>query len=444
MKGKHIVILGFARQGRALARFLVTHGAHVTVSDMNPNLDTSGFMSVRFVLGQHPSSLLDGCDALALSGGIPNNLPIVLEAQRRAIPLTNDAQLFVEHCAARIVGITGSAGKTTTTTLAHRMLAESRLPGRLAVGGNIGNPLIEQVEAFGQGDTVVMELSSFQLELMRQSPPIACITNITPNHLDRHPSMEHYAAAKINILRWQTAENIAVLNADDARTSALQPTGRVAWFSLSKPPVDDGAWCDANGTLHARVNGETFTIAQRTSLKLRGDHNVSNVLAAAVLARHAGANASAIQQVAANFAGVAHRLELVRERNGVRWYNDSIATAPERVIAGLRSFDEPVVLLLCGRDKQLPWTEAVRVMSTRCRHVVVFGELSGLVSEVLRAHAPQLTYQVCAGLAGAVRAAADVALSGDVVLLSPGGTSFDQFSDFAQRGDAFRAEAQSL
>jgi UDP-N-acetylmuramoylalanine--D-glutamate ligase len=447
MKDRHFVVMGLARQGRSLARYLAAHGARVTVTDAKTGLDTSefaGMPAVRFVLGDHPLSLLDDCDALALSGGIPTDLPIVLEAQRRGIPLTNDAQIFMEHCPATVVGITGSAGKTTTTTLAHRMLAATpRKVGCVYVGGNIGNPLVDDVDAMRNHDTVVMELSSFQLDHMTVSPQIACITNLTPNHLDRHPSMEAYVEAKRNILNFQLPEHRAVLNRTDAAWYARKPAAQIAWISASQPPTGDGAWLDA-GHLRMRAHGHEEKIAHRDDLRLMGEHNALNILAASLLASYAGASIEAVRDVALNFSGVPHRLELVRERNGVRWYNDSIATAPERLIAGLKCFSRPVVLLVGGRDKHLPWAEAVEHMAARCRRVVLFGELAPLVEEAINRHGAAIAHTRVAGLEQAVATASNHATTGDVVLLSPGGTSFDQFKDFAERGDKFREWVNQL
>jgi len=482
-KDKRVVILGIARQGTALARYLAAHGARVTLSDakLREQLDLQPVadLPVDLVLGGHPLTLLDACDLLCLSGGVPGDLPIVQEAQRRGIPLSNDAQVFFEVCPAPIIGITGSAGKTTTTTLVGEILKASVAHGGLAaeadrsssgsaqpirssvwVGGNIGNPLIGEVERIRPLDFVVMELSSFQLELMTRSPHIACITNITPNHLDRHGTMQAYIAAKKRILDFQSPDDWQVLSADDAVTSTLSTSPRTLWFSMRHEPSADGAWLDEAGYLRVRMTRSSqplnssltssidAVICHRRELLLMGEHNIANVLAAAAVCAAAGATVEAMRQVATTFRGVAHRLQLVAERDGVRWYDDSIATAPERLMAALKCFDRPVILLCGGRDKHLPWDDAVRMMLERCKAVVFFGEMGPMVAEKLQTQSeksraagrpPCPQFSVLSSLEEAVAEARRLAQPGDVVLLSPGGTSYDAFRDFAERGDRFRA-----
>lgn len=462
---KSAVVLGAARQGLALTRYLAARGARVVLSDMKADVDVStlaGLPGVLYALGGHPLSLLDDCDMLYLSGGVPIDLPIVIEARRHGIPLSNDAQLFFEVCPAPILAITGSAGKTTTTTLVGEMLkahvnAGGMPPARVWLGGNIGNPLIADVDQIHSDDHVVMELSSFQLELMSRSPHIACITNITPNHLDRHGTMEAYIAAKRNIVAFQSEDDWQVLNADDAVTRALNTRARTAWFSLEHEPRGDGAWLDENGDLRVRIAARGFDhrICHQRELQLMGRHNVANALAAAALSAIAGASVEAIRTVATTFKGVAHRLQLVAEAGGVRYYDDSIATAPERLMAALECFEQPVILLCGGRDKHLPWAEAVALMRRRCKHIALFGEMAGLVCDEIdrqwgaQAQAnrdgqsvPGVTTH--ATLEEATRAAAALARAGDVVLLSPGGTSYDAFKDFAERGDVFAQIVRSL
>lgn len=462
-----MVILGMARQGIALARYLSTHGAQVTINDKrSPEAlrDAVGALSalpVRTVMGSHPLDLLDACDLLCLSGGIPNDLEIVQAAEKRGIPLSNDSQIFMELCPAPIIGITGSAGKTTTTTLTYEMLQAS-VPAsnghKVWVGGNIGNPLISDIDQVAAYDRVVMELSSFQLQQISISPHIACITNITPNHLDRHRDMDDYIAAKKRILTAQNGNDWDVLCADDENTRriATQPgfsPAKTVWFSTKQTPFGDGAWLDEDGDLRLRIAGvtgyksSTQRICHRRDLQLMGEHNILNVLAASALAALGGASLEAIRHVATTFTGVPHRLQMVREVNGVRYYNDSIATAPERLMAGVRAFPEhqPIILLCGGKDKYLPWEDAAALMRQRCAHVVFFGELGPMVATKLAAAGmPSSGISVVPSLQAAVAQAAEVAKSGDVVLMSPGGTSFDAFVDFAERGEKFKGLVNQL
>lgn len=455
MQERSVVILGLARQGKALARFLVEQGARVTVSDARSAEALRGTLAeleglpLRYVLGGHPLELLDGCDLLCLSGGVPNDLPIVQEAARRGIPLSNDAQEFMARSPAPVIGITGSAGKTTTTALVGEMV---RAAGFTTwVGGNIGNPLITDLGRMQPTDRVVMELSSFQLELMTVSPAVAGVLNITPNHLDRHKTMAAYQAAKAHIVQHQRPDDVAVLGYDEpnARSLATQTAAQVRYFSGSAE-VEEGTFLRGE-TLVLRRDGRETEIIRRDELRLRGLHNVLNVLAAAALADAAGVPVAAMRSAIIGFTGVEHRLEEVRRWQGVLWVNDSIATAPERVLAALASFTEPLILLAGGRDKDLPWEEFARRAVRRVRVVITFGEAAGLIQRHLEAAwaevgaAATLETLIPAGtLEQAVTEAAARARPGEVVLLSPGGTSFDAFRDFAERGERFRQLVAAL
>ncbi len=446
IKDQRFVVLGFARQGSALARWLTAQGAQVTISDMKPaeqltnEIDGLKDVEVKYALGGHPIDLLAECDVLCLSGGVPIDLPIVLAAKERSIPLTNDAQLFVEQCPAPITGITGSAGKTTTTTLVGEMSKTAQFI--TWVGGNIGNPLISDLDKIGPGDKVIMELSSFQLELMTTSPQVAAILNLTPNHLDRHASMDAYIAAKRHILDYQTLEDTAVLGYDDRAVRKLSGMARgyVRFFSREQT-IGRGAF--VKGDRVVLVQNQEIDVCGLKDIQLRGAHNVLNVLAACAIASAMNIDPEVMAAVIRNFTGVAHRLQLVRERNGVQFYDDSIATAPERLVAGLQAFDEPIVLLAGGRDKHLPWQAAARLIVDRVKQLIVFGEMADLVQRAveneLRSHSGSLQQiQRVATLEEAVQRAASAARSGDVVLLSPGGTSYDAYKDFADRGDRFQ------
>jgi UDP-N-acetylmuramoylalanine--D-glutamate ligase len=464
LEGKRVVILGLARQGVALARFLARNGAKVTASDLRDEAALADAMaelsdlSIRYVLGEHPPSLLDEADLLCLSGGVPTDVPVAAEARRRGVPLSNDAQIFLERCLAPVIGITGSAGKTTTTALTGEMCRAAGF--QTWVGGNIGNPLITDLDQIGPDDRVVMELSSFQLELMTVSPHVAAVLNITPNHLDRHGTMEAYIAAKRNIVAHQGVDDFALLGYDDAnaRALALDTAAQLYWFS-GGAEVEQGAF-KTNGELTLRLEDRDRTICYASEVQLLGRHNLLNVLAASALAGMVGVSVEAMREVATTFTGVEHRLELVRESDGVRWYNDSMATAPERSLAALRSFEEPIVLLAGGRDKKLPWGEFADETTRRVRLLVTFGEAGPMIARVVkkRLNGPP-SFPPNGGDEGggrleeivqvetleeAVEAAARLGRPGDVVLLSPGGTSFDAFQDFAERGDRFKDLVKKL
>jgi len=452
--GKRVLILGAARQGLALARWLSLHGAQVTLSDMRGEEDlrhakeSLAEFGVEWALGGHPLELLDSTDVLCPSGGVPLTLPIVIEAVKRGIPLSNDSQIFMEVVPCRTIGITGSAGKTTTTTLVGTMAKNDR-GDKAYIGGNIGDPLINYVDEMHADDLAIMELSSFQLDQMTFSPNIAVILNITPNHLDRHATMEAYTNAKARILEFQSKMDVAVIGRDDQGAWNLRNKvkGRLLTFSLNNLDEGlDGAYLH-DGLLNLRDGNAYLPLLLREKVQLRGDHNLQNVLAAFAIGHASGFSLDAMLEAVEDFRGVPHRLELVRELNGVRWYNNSIATAPERTIAVIHAFDEPIVLMLGGRDKDLPWEPLLQLANDRVDHIVLFGEAAEMIEKKAAGIGPgkrRFSIERVNGLHEAVIKAAEVAEPGDVVLFSPGGTSFDEFKDFAERGERFVTWVQEL
>lgn len=471
-EGSRTLVVGLAREGTALARFLAERGACVIgtdskgAGDLVESLAYLNSLPVTFALGGHPLELLDRVDVIFVSPGVPLEIPLLVEARRRALPLSSETRLFTHLCPATVIGITGSSGKTTTTALVGEMLESAGR--RTWVGGNIGRPLIGHLTAIAAGDLVVMELSSFQLEFFapwsgnnavqqkseRQgllcdpqgwSPPIAAVLNVTPNHLDRHPTMDSYVTAKAQLLAHQQPGNVAVLNLDNPITRKMGETAEgqqeLVWFS-SRQAVAQGAFLQGDRLL-LRLGGHEEEICRTGELKLLGQHNLANVLAACALAGIAGAPMAALRSVATTFSGVPHRLELVLEREGVRWYNDSIATSPERTVAALRAFpQDPLILLAGGRDKHLPWDEMAALTWKRARHLILFGEAESLIEDAMR-RSPITDRNACqihrAGtLERAVQVATELVQPGDVVLLSPGGTSFDAYRDFVERGEDFQ------
>jgi len=462
---KKVIVLGAARQGTALSSYLVGQKARVVLTDLHgPEALSADALSlqergVELCLGCHPMELLEGADLVCVSGGVPLNIPFLQEASRRGIKLSNDSQVFMEACPAPIVGITGSAGKTTTTALlglmARLYYEMKNSPRRAWVGGNIGNPLIDQVAEMHEDDLVILELSSFQLELMTVSPPVAGVLNVTPNHLDRHGRMDAYIAAKSHIYAHQDARDVAVFGRDDphARAMSADAPGRVAEFSL-RERVLSGAYLYGDDLLVTVDDGAPGTVYEvvcaRAAIRLRGDHNVLNTLAACALAGAARLPVKAMRAAIEAFTGVEHRLETVAVIGGVTWVNDSIATAPERVVAALHSYTEPIVLLAGGRDKNLPWAEMAALAATRCPVVICFGEYGPRVAEhmeqarLARPGALLERVEVVGDVEAAVARARALARPGDVVLLSPGGTSYDAYADFAERGQHFRELVRAL
>lgn len=471
---QRVVIIGAARQGMALGRYLAQHGAMVVLTDRRPlgellaAQDTLADLPVKWVCGGHPLTLLDGADLVCVSGGVPLSLPLIVEARARGISISNDSQIFLEEAPCRVIGITGSSGKTTTTALVGRIAQEAIdgywtrasdgnriLPtfkiqplARVWVGGNIGSPLIAVVDEMRPDDLAVMELSSFQLEIMTRSPQVAAVLNVTPNHLDRHGTMQAYTAVKARILENQSPADVAVLGWDDpvAWSLANKIRGRLVVFGLGELGQQPGTFLRDGDVFLG--NGESQVgLIHRRKIALRGEHNLLNVLAACAIAAAAGLPVEAMQVGVEGFEGVPHRLEFVRSRGGSDWYNDSIATAPERAMAAIRSFDEPIVLLAGGRDKDLPWEDFTALVQRRVKHLIVFGEAAEKIAAAIEETGlPGSSFPMmhCSGMRDAVKAAAKVVQPGDVVLLSPGGTSFDEFHDFEERGECFRQLVMQL
>jgi UDP-N-acetylmuramoylalanine--D-glutamate ligase len=455
-RDKKVIVLGLARQGKALARYFASEHARVIVSDVKPIEELQDEMveleglSLEYELGGHPVTLLEGAAALFLSGGIPTDLPVVRGALEKGIPVSNDSQLFFDLCLAPIIGITGSAGKSTTTELVGRigMFSFDDLDRKVWVGGNLGRPLLLDLDSIRAHDVAVVELSSFQLEWMTLSPHVAALLNITPNHLDRHGTMDAYRAAKMNILHHQTSEDIAILNREDAEllTVKSEINGRLLTFGINERNLDQGTFV-REGNIWLRMAGREIPVCPLESIQLRGMHNLLNVTAASAIAAGIGFPLKAIEPAVRSFKGLPHRLEFVREVNGVEWVNDSIATSPERAIAAINVFDEPLILLAGGRDKDLPWREFADLVKQRVDHLILFGEARQKIEKevgLIDAGGRPLTLSSYENLGDAIAEASQIAQEGDVVLLAPGGTSFDQFNDFAARGDYFRQVVEKI
>ncbi len=464
-----MVIIGAARQGLALARYLLEHGAEVVITDLKPFealeparqtlVDVPGAAErLSWVCGGHPFSLLEGATLLCPSGGVPLTLPLIEEADSEDLshcPMTVRSFWRPFHAKssaspARLVKpllLPWSDGWVRLLWICP----DGQSPYRQVwVGGNIGSPLIAEVDRMQPDDLVVMELSSFQLEIMTRSPQVAAILNITPNHLDRHDTMEAYTAAKARILAYQSPLEVAVLGRDDpgAWSLAGQAKGQLFSFGFTPLPAkacgtflyeDDICVCTDPGKRQATW------VMKRAEVALRGEHNLLNVMAACTVAAAAGLPVEAMRAGVKGFTGVPHRLEFVRSWGGADWYNNSIATAPERTMAGIRSFQEPLILLAGGRDKKLPWDEFARLVSQRVDHLIVFGEAADIILQAVQPEqAAGLKVTRCKGLREAVDCAAQVVKPGMVVLLSPGGTSFDEFQDFEERGVCFARWVREL
>ena len=481
-QGKKVVIVGAARQGIALTRYLAGQGARIVLNDCKPaselldarkaikELSDAGY-PIEWVVGGHPLSLLDTCDVLGVSGGVSLTLPLVRKASSLGIPIVNDSQVFMEVVPCKVVGITGSAGKTTTTSLVGHILKtvtsdpQSELFGkRVWIGGNIGTPLITYIDDIQPDDIAVLELSSFQLELMTKSPHIAVVLNLSPDHLDRHVSMKAYVNAKTRILEFQTASDTAIIGRDDPNAWSLSKKvhGGLMSFGLSEmAPDQDGSFIK-NDSIYMRIGrnnaGRTHLMTENLNIDpeeyrlfsldrihLQGEHNLRNVMAACTISAALDLPAEIMQPGIEGFEGIPHRLEFIRSWGGADWYNDSIATTPKRAMAAIHSFDVPLILLAGGRDKNLPWMEFGEMICQRVDHLIVFGEASQkILQELDLCGTEKITVTQCVGLYDAVQEAARIVQPGEVVLLSPGGTSFDEFENYEQRGECFAQWVKEL
>jgi UDP-N-acetylmuramoylalanine--D-glutamate ligase len=440
--------LGLFGGGLGAARFCVARGARVTVTDLRsaeelgPSLDELAGADLALRLGGHDEDDFTGADLVVASPAVPPASTYLAAARAAGVPVITEITLFLSHCAAEcVLGITGSNGKTTTTAMTGEIL--SRL-GRTHVGGNIGRSLLPSVDDIRPGDFVVLELSSFQLEYVReQAGPltVAALLNLTPNHLDRHGTLEDYARAKAGIFVRQDPTHTAVLNADDPRTRDLgaELPSRVVHFSLDENLAE--GFLLRGDVLVRREGGKDEEILPSEALGLRGRFNRANALAAAACAHSAGADTARIAEGLRAFRAVPHRLEPVGEVRGIRFFNDSVATTPESTVAALRSFEEPLVLIAGGYDKGLPLEILAREIGTAGAGLVVLGpvgeKLAGLADpagDVVRA----------SDMEEAVDRAFERARPGGVVLLSPGAASYDMFLNFQQRGEAFRRAVRRL
>ena len=457
-----VLIIGAARQGTALARYILEHGGRVRLTDLQQisKLEQAKQAlsqythtgKIEWVLGEHPFSLLDGTTLVCPSGGVPLDIPIIQEACKRGIPLSNDLQIFLENAPCKTIGITGSAGKTTTTVLVGRILqAWKDMVGgtpkaQVWVGGNIGSPLIAHVDEMQPNDLAVLELSSFQLDLMNISPNLACILNITPNHLDRHKNFEDYAKSKLRILMYQDGSETSILGRDDFTTWSYKEIvgGRRLSFGLTNLPENEEGTFLRDGWIWFRekvLERNQFIerkLLSEDAISLRGQHNRLNVMAACTICASLGASIESLNAGVEGFGGVPHRLEFVRRWGEADWYNDFIATAPERAIADILSFEEPLILLAGGRDKDLPWDKFADCVRERVACLILFGEAAELINKAVRLKTgDKPAIIVCLDLHEAVQQAAQIVQPGYVVLLAPGGTSFDGFKDFEERGRCF-------
>ena len=440
VQGKRVLVVGLARTGLAAARVLAGRGAFVTVTDSRAPWELRADIrellahKIGIELGQHREESFLNQDLIVVSPGVMPEMPQLQAARQKGIPVVPEVEAASWFLESPIIGITGSNGKTTTTSLLGEILESSNFPA--FVGGNIGVPLISAVGDVPRDAFVVTELSSFQLEAIQTfRPRVAVMLNITPNHLDRHPTLEAYVQAKSQIFKNQTADDYAILNADDPTVMKLATStvARKMFFSRHKE-LPEGVFV-ADGHIYYRVGNLERLLLGTRDILLRGDFNVENVLAASAAACVLGADFEAIRRAIAAFRGVEHRLEFVREIHGIQFLNDSKATSVDATTKALTAFNRGVHLILGGKGKGAPYAPLRALLEGRVRAVYLIGAAAERIARELRG-AVELIH--CGDLETATREAYAHAVSGDAVLLSPACASFDQFQDYEQRGRAFK------
>ena len=455
-RGRRVTIIGLGkgRTTAGLARFLVGKGANVTIADPKPREELVDGIArlgdiaekVKLILGPSTDeTALAEPDFVFVIPGIRPRSPTILRALNRGVPVLTEMALFFRLCPAPIVGITGTKGKTTTTTIVERVL--SRGSRRVVVGGNIGTAVIQEVENIRPEDIVVLELSSFQLETLGHSPHVAVVTNVLEDHIDHHGTRDAYIAAKKNIVAWQGPRDIAVLNLDDPATVALHTgaASEVRGFSLSLLPKR-GAQLDQNGDL-VLIAGERRTVlCKATDLRVPGRHNISNALAAAIVGDVFDIPAEEIGRVLREFEGVPRRLETVAEKDGVLWVNDSAATTPAATMSALAAYDRPAIAILGGVSKGADFGELARVLVGRAHGAVLIGRAADEIAAAIATADRNGAVEVrrARTLEDAVAEAREMARPGDVVLLSPANASFDMFSSADERGEKFASIVRSF
>ncbi len=440
IKGKNITILGIGVSHLPLIKLLAKKGACVTACDKRESIEEQQellSLGVTLKLGENYLDDLTG-ELIFKTPGMRYDHPALVQAVAKGSKLTSEMEVFFELCPCTKIAVTGSDGKTTTTTLISEMLKEAGYTVHL--GGNIGKPLLPEIESMKDTDIAVVELSSFQLHTMRVSPEIAVVTNLSPNHLDMHKSMEEYVDAKRNICRYQGKNDLLVLNLDNDITLsfASQAKGRVRFFSMRTTPSEGLVYNRRHIT--STLNEKPYKILSRDDIRLPGDHNVENFMAAIAAVRDLVSDEH-ILNVARNFGGVKHRIEFVREVSGVRFYNDSIGSSPTRTMATLRSFDKRVHLLAGGYDKKLPFDEFGKLLPQYVKKLYLCGhtaeKIADAVKNSLGYNEQSLKIYMVEDYKAAVEQAYQNAKKGDIVVLSPACASFDAFKNFEVRGEYF-------
>lgn len=446
LEGKKVLAVGLARTGEAVAAFCKSRGAIVTVADsaleseLGDRVAKMRDLGIPVKTGPHNQDDFTGVDLIVVSPGVPHAIKELEAARKKGIPVISEVELASRFIAAPIIAVTGTNGKTTVTTLIGEMLEASGI--KAFVGGNIGKPLIQLPAGGESADVVVAEISSFQLDTIEHFEPYAAVlTNITEDHLNRYSGMEGYAASKARIFMNQIPDDFAVLNGSDSFTRSMeaQIKSRKVYFTGAREN-EFGARIDRNSIDFSLGEGASWSLSlEKTGLT--GEHNKENIAASSLAAFAAGASYDGMQKALDGFSGLPHRLELIRELDGVRYYNDSKATNTDAVLRALEGFERPVVLIMGGRDKGSDWSCLGEMVKSRCAGLIVTGEASSAIADGLSDYA---TAGFASTVEEAVKMARQAASSGQVVLLSPGCASFDAYNNYKERGLDFSRAVKAL
>ncbi|MEG0833056.1 MAG: UDP-N-acetylmuramoyl-L-alanine--D-glutamate ligase [Oscillospiraceae bacterium] len=446
IRNKKLMLLGAGISHRKLMRMFREKGAEVILCDKKPREQLEDYceearaLGVSLILGDDYLEHLNEADMIFRTPGIDYTKPQIRAAVANNIKVTSEIEMFMELCPCRIIGVTGSDGKTTTTTMIAHLL--TRQGYRVHLGGNLGVPLLPEIEKISNDDIAVIELSSFQLISSQISPWLSVMTNVVQNHLDHHKDMDEYVNAKRNILLHQSSADIAVINEDNDITRKMKTdvSGELRLFSR-RGAVENGAYVNESQELVLCCGGKKTVVCNLKDMQLVGNHNRENAAAAAAAVMSL-VTPKTMKEVILSFEGVEHRIEFVRERRGVRWFNDSIATTPTRTLAGLKSFDKNIILLAGGSDKKLVYDEAfARELVLRTRLLILCGPTSKKIEDAVKSipeSGKNLKIIKSESLAQSVKLAEELSMPGDTVLLSPASASFDAYTGFEERGKHFK------
>lgn len=450
---KRVAVLGIGISNTPLIKYLAKMGVQITAFDkseaasLKPAMEALSGLNIEYSLGPDYLKALNGFDVIFKTPKVRFDIPELLRESELGVEITSEMEVFCKLCPARIFAVTGSDGKTTTTTLIYKILSQHGY--KCWLGGNIGTPLLDRIDEICETDMVVLELSSFQLHTMRNRIHTAVVTNLSPNHLDVHTTMQEYSDAKRNIFLYQNENDTLIVNYDNpiTRDFAAEGAGKVILFSRQQA-VEEGVIL-SDGIIQYRTGGKVLNIVKAEDILLPGVHNIENYMAA-IAATIDFAVPGDIKAVATAFRGVEHRIEHVRELKGVNFYNDSIGTSPTRTIASINAFKDKVILIAGGYDKNIPYSDMGETLATKVKYLVLLGQTADFIEKALQdeivktGRGSDVPVLHCKTMEEAVNAAYTYAVKKDIVILSPASASFDMFKNFEERGIAFKNIVNSL